>query len=193
MRELKNLCIIFDKQKLSCYNITGNKGLVYSNIRGGFMDALKNIMQEEDECEIVPVKKRNQTTMNNTYMTSDLINTAIYDEKLMDNIMVGIAQNIWIEMDKQGMSARGLADLSGVNYSGLSKIFNNKARIGLSSVIKIAAALHVSPSEVFPYDVNKRKTNGQRFDEITKGMDTESINYLLDMAAGYSKLRHSRK
>ena len=187
------LCNVFDKQNVICYNITGNIVWISSNIRGEYMEALKKIEVKEDDCEITPVKKRNQTTMNNSYMTSDLINTAIYDEKLMDNIMVGIAQNIWIEMDKQGMSARGLADLSGVNYSGLSKIFNNKARIGLSSVIKIAAALHISPSEVFPYDVNKRKTNGQRFDEITKGMDTESINYLLDMAAGYSKLRNTRK
>lgn len=154
-------------------------------------------VQEEillpDEKTLVLTKKRNYTTMNNTYMTPDLIDSAIYDEKLLDNVMVGIAQNIWIEMDKQGMSIRGLAELSGVNYSGLSKIFNNKAHIGLASLIKIAAALHVSPSELFPFDVNKRKTNGQRFDEITKGMDTQSINYLLDIAAGYSKLRLSHK
>ena len=76
----------------------------------------------------------------------------------------------------------------------LEKVFNNKAHIGLSSVIKIAAALRVSPSELFPYDQNKRKTNGQRFDEITKGMDLASINYLLDVCAGYSKLnRNNRK
>lgn len=157
------------------------------------MEAVQKNICLQDKKNIVPVRKRNYTTMNNTYMTPDLINTAIYDEKILDNVMVGIAQNIWIEMDKQGMSIRGLAELSGVNYSGLSKIFNNKANIGLVSLIKIAAALHVSPSELFPFDVNKRKTNGQRFDEITKGMDTESINYLLDMAAGYSKLRLSHK
>ena len=37
-------------------------------------------------------------------------------------------------------------------------------------MIKIAAALKISPVELFPYDQNKRKTNGQRFDEITKGI-----------------------
>lgn len=139
-----------------------------------------------------PVKRRNYTVNNNSYFTADLLDTPIYNEELMENVLVGIAQNIWVEMDKQHMTIRGLAELSCVNYSQLTKVFNNKAHIGLSSVIKIAAALHVSPSELFPYDVNKRKTNGQRFDEITKGMDVASINYLLDMAAGYSKLRFAQ-
>ena len=139
-------------------------------------------------------KKKNYTTNNNKFFTPDLIDTPIYNEELMENVLVGIAQNIWVEMDKQRMTIRGLAELSCVNYSQLTKVFNNKAHIGLSSVIKIAAALRVSPSELFPYDQNKRKTNGQRFDEITKGMDLASINYLLDVCAGYSKLnRNNRK
>lgn len=139
-------------------------------------------------------KKKNYTTNNNKFFRKDLIDTPIYNEELMENVLVGIAQNIWVEMDKQRMTIRGLAKLSCVNYSQLTKVFNNKAHIGLSSVIKIAAALRVSPSELFPYDQNKRKTNGQRFDEITKGMDLASINYLLDVCAGYSKLnRNNRK
>ena len=77
--------------------------------------------------------------------------------------------------------------------SDITKIFNNKGRIGLASLIKIAAALHVSPSELFPYDQNRRKTNGQRFDEITKGMDLASVNFLLDICAGYSKLNLGKK
>ena len=108
-------------------------------------------------------KKKNYTTNNNKFFRQDLIDTPIYNEELMENVLVGIAQNIWVEMDKQRMTIRGLAELSCVNYSQLTKVFNNKAHIGLSSV-------------------------------ITKGMDLASINYLLDVCAGYSKLnRNNRK
>ena len=117
-----------------------------------------------------------------------MIDTPIYNEELMDNVLVGIAQNILSEMERQGLTIRGLSELSDVNYSQLTKIFNCKVYIGLKSMIKIAAALKISPVELFPYDQNKRKTNGQRFDEITKGMDLESTNYLLDVCAGYSKV-----
>jgi transcriptional regulator with XRE-family HTH domain len=140
------------------------------------------------------VKKKNYTmNANDNYKVSDLIDTPIYDEKLMDSVYSGIAQNIYMEMYKQGMSIRGLAELSCVNYSNLTKIFSNKARVGLSSLIKIAAALRVSPADLFPYSSNKRKTNGQLFDELTKPMDIKSINYLLDMTAGYAKIYQQNK
>ena len=148
----------------------------------------------DDDCKPAEKRKRmNYTVVNNKFFTKDLIDSPIYNEELMENVMVGIAQNIWVEMDKQRMTIRGLAELSNVNYSQLTKIFNNKGRIGLASLIKIAAALHVSPSELFPYDQNRRKTNGQRFDEITKGMDLASVNFLLDICAGYSKLNLGKK
>lgn len=132
-------------------------------------------------------KKIKKHYRNKNGMTPDLIDTAIYNEDMMENILVGIAQNIWVEMDRQGFSIRGLANIADVNYSQLTKIFNNKSHIGLSSMIKLAAALHINPCELFPYDPNKRKTNGQRFEEITKGMDLTSINFLLEIACNYRK------
>lgn len=158
------------------------------------MDKTTDGILPDDDCKPAEKRKRmNYTVVNNKFFTKDLIDSPIYNEELMENVMVGIAQNIWVEMDKQRMTIRGLAELSNVNYSQLTKIFNNKGRIGLASLIKIAAALHVSPSELFPYDQNRRKTNGQRFDEITKGMDLASVNFLLDICAGYSKLNLGKK
>lgn len=158
------------------------------------MDKTTDDILPDDDCKQAEKRKRmNYTVVNNKFFTKDLIDSPIYNEELMENVMVGIAQNIWVEMDKQRMTIRGLAELSNVNYSQLTKIFNNKGRIGLASLIKIAAALHVSPSELFPYDQNRRKTNGQRFDEITKGMDLASVNFLLDICAGYSKLNLGKK
>ena len=73
-----------------------------------------------------------------------MIDTPIYNEELMDNVLVGIAQNILSEMERQGLTIRGLSELSDVNYSQLTKIFNCKGYIGLKSMIKIAAALKIS-------------------------------------------------
>ena len=72
--------------------------------------------------------------------------------------------------------------------TSLSRVFNYKNPISLKSLIKIACALQASPVDFFPVDLNKRKTNGERFDEITRGMNVSSINYLLDVAAGFSRL-----
>lgn len=133
------------------------------------------------------VSKKNYTVKNNRYMSKDLIDTPIYNEELMDNVLEGIAQNIFVEMDKQGLTVRGLGELSGVNYSHLSRLFNGQSKIGIGTLIKLAYALHISPGELFPYDVNRRKTNGQRFDEITKEMDIASSNFLIGFCADYAR------
>ena len=39
-------------------------------------------------------KKKNYTTNNNKFFTPDLIDTPIYNEELMENVLVGIAHNI---------------------------------------------------------------------------------------------------
>ena len=67
------------------------------------------------------------------------------------------------------MTIRGLAELSCVNYSQLTKVFNNKAHIGLSSVIKIAAALRVSPSELFPYARIRGKLTVRGLTKLLRG------------------------
>ena len=90
-------------------------------------------------------------------------------------------------MDKQGLTVRGLGELSGVNYSHLSRLFNGQSKIGIGTLIKLAYALHISPGDLFPYDVNRRKTNGQRFDEITKEMDIASSNFLIGFCADYAR------
>lgn len=133
------------------------------------------------------VKRQKSNYYISTDYPSDLLDTPINDEEKIESILEGIIQNIYIEMEKQGISLRGLGELSGVNYSHLSRMFNGQAAIGMKGLIKIAYALHVSPGELFPYDSNKRKTNGQHFDEITKEMDIASCNYLLKMCTDYVK------
>ena len=132
-------------------------------------------------------KEMNEMENTNSKKKSEEDITSERIDDLIDRILEGVVQNICLEIDKQGITIRGLGELADVNYSHLSRMVNGQTRIGLTTLIKLAYALHVSPSELFPFDVNKRKTNGQRFDEITKEMDISSSNFLLGLCADYSK------
>lgn len=120
-------------------------------------------------------------------MRMSYIESAIYNDEEMQRIFDGIAQNIRIQMDKEHISLRDLEMRSGVCFSHLSRMFNGRSRIGLDALIRIAAAFEMSPTDFFPYDRNQRMTNGQKFDEITKGMDLKSSNFLLEMCVSYCK------
>lgn len=139
--------------------------------------------------DIAAVKKYgdNQKNLNKEH----LIESPIYNDEQMRAILDGIAQNIWQKMDARNLKMSALSDLSTVPTGVLSKIFNYKTSVSLKTLIKLAFALEVSPIELFPYDLNRRKTNGDRFEEITNGLDVASVNYLLEQAAGYTKLRKS--
>lgn len=141
------------------------------------------LQQAENNNIIYKIPKRHKSKMS-----PDLIDTPIYNEDMMNYILDGILSNICIEMDKQNISVRELGDLSGVDYSHLSRVFNGHGRIGLTAMIKIAYALHISPRELFPYDeADKRKTNGDRFNELTKEMDLSSSNFLLSLCVNCVK------
>lgn len=105
--------------------------------------------------------------------------------QMIDQVLEGIVQKITVIMDQQQITIRGLGEMADVNYSHLSRMFNRQTRIGLTTLIKVAYALHISPCDLFPYDVNKRKTNGQRFDEITRDIDVKKRNFLLTICADY--------
>lgn len=132
-------------------------------------------------------KAKRKNFIQGSSFDGSLLDTPIYNEELMNNFIDGIVQNIQMEMDKQGITVRGLGEMSGVNYSHITRILNGNSHIGLPVLIKVAYALHLSPGDLFPMDINKRKTNGQRFDEMTKRLDLESSNFLLNLCADYTK------
>lgn len=118
----------------------------------------------------------------------EIVDSAIYNEELLDVYLAGIVQNVHIEMCKRGMSSRQLANLAGLNPTHLSRIFGGKVNIGLGALIKLSCALQMGVNELLPTDSNRRKTNGERFDDITKELDVASCNYLLGISADYVKV-----
>ena len=145
--------------------------------------------QKEVASTCVKARKRKDTDIEREMknMKISFLDSAIYNEDEMQRIFDGITQNIRIQMDKEHVSLRDLEMRSGVCFSHLSRLFNGRSRIGLDALIRIAAAFEMSPTDFFPYDRNQRMTNGQKFDEITRGMDLKSSNFILEQCVSYCK------
>lgn len=127
---------------------------------------------------LLPIEQREQSK-------SELLTA--YDNEMIERFMSGIVQNIKTETYRRGLSNYELAALSNISYIHISKLFNGMVGIGLPGLIKLSFALGCHPADVMPLDVNHRKTNGERFDELTKDLDIDSCNFLLQTVAEYCK------
>lgn len=141
-----------------------------------------NVVQKENV-----VVRHHRSKGNKGGAREGFVDSPIYDAEMMSNILDGVAKNIYIEMDKKGFSLRELSEVSGVSYSHLSRIFNSENNMSLPVFLKLAYALRVSPGDLFPYDVNKRKTYGEHFDDMIKEMDLPTANFLLGFCADFTR------
>lgn len=151
------------------------------------MEALQNNISSENYHEDQKTLHTSYTNKKKSkkFINPEMVDSALYDDAMLDVYLDGIAQNIQIEMDKQGMSLRKLSDLTGINASHICRILSHKSNIGLVALIKISCALQVGVNQLLPNDNNRRKTNGERFDDITKVLDVGSTNFLLGFAADF--------
>lgn len=141
------------------------------------------------EQELLPAehKRENKKGRQNGIVLPETSSLLAYDDGMVERFMSGIVQNIKTETFRRGLSNYDLAALSSMSYVHISKLFNGVVGMGLSGFIKLSFALGCHPAEFMPLDVNHRKTNGERFDELTKDLDIDSCNFLLQMVAEYCK------
>jgi hypothetical protein len=121
------------------------------------------------------------------------MNLGIYDEDLYNYLCQGIVQNLNIEIGKRNLYMSHVAYFAEIEPSTLYKTLSGQVEISMKTFLKVCMVLQVSPGEMFPFDMTQYKTNGQRFDEITKTLDVASINYLLDMAAHLANLQSKQR
>ena len=116
------------------------------------------------------------------------------DETEIDMFFCGLVQKILRKMDERGLTASALSSLSGVTSSNLSLYFNYKRRPTLTTLYYIAHALDVPLVELLPDSYNNnRKTNGDRFEELTSDLSEYSVNYLLEIVAGFIRVQKHKK
>ena len=146
-----------------------------------------------------PKRKRKKTSrpaqIHINENVAGTLNSPLYDPELRRYIYNGIAQNIRVEMEKRELTITSLASLAGVEYSHLANILKEKQQIGLQTLISVAYAMELTPAELFPFDFNTRKSNGARFDDLTKECDLTTVNIILGIVADIVKdmrrIKHS--
>ncbi|MBQ6133047.1 MAG: helix-turn-helix transcriptional regulator [Lachnospiraceae bacterium] len=132
---------------------------------------------------------------SNSKLNMNIVESPIYDPEMRKYIYNGIAQNIRVEMEKRNLNIRDLADLACVEYSHLANILKEKQQIGMQTLICVAYAMEMTPGELFPFDFNTRKSNGARFDDLTKECDLLTVNTILgivaDIVRDFRRIKHS--
>ena len=166
-------------------------------------EALKDCVTDNKVCIVntiksEPAKKKRGRPAGSKVYEKDvmhLIDTPIYDDELMKYVYKAISQSIKLEMEKSDISVKDLAYLSCCDYTYIANIISEKKQIGLKTLIKISYALGISPGDLFPYDFNLRKSNGARFDDLTRECDLKTVNTILGIVADIVKdmrrIKHS--
>lgn len=126
-------------------------------------------------------------THNDEVIKRAVASSDYVDNEFIDRILNGITQNIAVEMSKQRLTYRAISELTGIDPGYFTRILSGERKLSLTNLIKIAYGLQLSPMDLFPYDLNMRKSSGQRFDDITKDLDIAGKNYCLDMCINYCK------
>ena len=118
----------------------------------------------------------------------------MFEPEMYKYIYSGIAKNIRSEMEKRGWSVSYLANLACLDYTNTYNVLNGKKPIGMKTLINIAYALGLTPPELFPPDYYSKKPVADRFNELTKDCDLESINNILGIVSVYVKsVRHVKE
>ncbi len=140
---------------------------------------------------------------NRKYLSRDDLrvdeDSPVFNKEIRKGISAIIKNNLYLEIQNRGLSLMEFSALSDTTYSNVWTTFNKETEHMLSfdSYIKFCYALDMPMTYFFPQEDAGKKTNGNRFDELTKELDVESVNYLLNMVlnyvAEYKRLRDGKK
>ncbi|MGN0141522.1 MAG: helix-turn-helix domain-containing protein [Roseburia sp.] len=115
------------------------------------------------------------------------IDSIIYDDSQMKQLMESIGHKIYQKRIEKGLSISKLAELSNLSVSCISKIETAQSEASLKAIIKIAAALDLSVSALFPdsekhkQEEQDRTDSGKKFEQITGTAGEDLIDMILQM------------
>jgi transcriptional regulator with XRE-family HTH domain len=114
-----------------------------------------------------------------------------YNEEKMDIMVSEMGRRIRDEALKQNINMQELAKLSGVDVSSIYRMRDGKA-LGLKNFLKLIWALDIPADKVIPFDEHYRpKSNGERFDELTCGLNVRTVNLIFDIVTDFLKYNKS--
>ncbi len=103
------------------------------------------------------------------------------------NIIHQITEKLKEERLRQGMNMTTLSNIAGVNLHMISHYENGSRIINLPTLMKVAYALNLNMSILFPKDVVNQKKDpvAEQFDSITQGLSKKAINNILEMTKNF--------
>ena len=175
------------------YNITSNNYKITTKVEENeFMGAEAYQILTDKETLATPKKRKTGRHKKVREIPENLLYSPVFDDEMMKKYMLILSQNIEDERIKQGIPIAELAEMSNVTYAHLTQVLNGSCNIGLNALIKLMLALKLNPEQVFPFEMTGQRSNGDRYNELTKGLDAATNNFILGMVADYSKFYNSQ-
>lgn len=145
------------------------------------MDNLKSIPTDSDTSKCEPLKM------------TDSVGTFIFSPEDINLVLREIGKNVRKFRMKYGISIGQLADLAGITKATLYKIESGSTGIGLVVLLKISYVLQLPLDNFIPFlypdsqDSKKRKSLGERIDEISYGTTKEAKLFILNFVKNFVK------
>lgn len=83
-------------------------------------------------------------------MNSNKLNEVVYDDKLLETMILGIGKNIREERLRRDMSLVDLSKLTNIDRRQLYRIESGENKIGLLCLMKVMIALEIPVSMILP-------------------------------------------
>lgn len=132
-------------------------------------------------------------TSNHKTKLLDVIDTPCYNCDKMDLLLKEVGSRVKKERLNQHLSVAELAELAKLNTSNIYKIEAGESNIGLKSLLKVSIVLQKSVGDFIPIEeVKDQKKNGEKFEELTKELTLNEINYIFRLIEGFIELQTRR-
>lgn len=118
--------------------------------------------------------------------TRDLIETFVFDEQLMENLLKDIGRRIQKFRSDQNLSMNDLAQRVNMSYSHLYKIETGSANIGIKTLIKISMVLQVPLVEIIPIDEKMYQSEGNKYEILVRPLTERDRNYIMALVRDLS-------
>lgn len=112
---------------------------------------------------------------------ADLIDTFVFDDQKMDDILSEIRRNLIDLRKKRNLNLSEMGNLSNVSIAQIYKIENGVSTPSFETLIKFAVVLQVPLSEIIPCEIlnKERETLGAKIDKLTQHCSRKVKNHIL--------------
>ena len=120
-------------------------------------------------------------------------NPTVYDDECINEMIKDISTNIKNERLKRDISINTFSEMTNMSAAHIYRLENGITKIGIASILKSIIALEISADVIFPKisaSIHKSDEDNiyiKRFKNITKELNSDSLDYLLQLLETFVK------